>query len=188
MRHKIWISAFLANLGMLIGSASWACDGATNTVVKRVPTAYLAPRPVPTSYASPVKAKPVAPANYVTTTTTRLTPLAAYGPTLSDPLPPQPNPTAQPTYTVPPQSSFALPAQLPPTLIPAPVAQSLGSGSPIFAPRPMANSAYPYQVRRPTAAPARVPASVYYGKGIIGQPKLYVNGQPLRNVLRWLTF
>ena len=27
----------------------------------------------------------------------------------------------------------------------------------------------------------------YFGRGILGQPKVYVPGQPLRNWLRWLT-
>lgn len=36
----------------------------------------------------------------------------------------------------------------------------------------------------PTGRPVR---PVYVGKGLIGQPKLYVAGQPLRNALRFLT-
>jgi hypothetical protein len=36
--------------------------------------------------------------------------------------------------------------------------------------------------------PAAIPAGYYTGRGIIGQPKLYATGQPIRNVLRFLTY
>ena len=32
------------------------------------------------------------------------------------------------------------------------------------------------------------PSNHYIGRGIVGQPKLYVSGQPIRNALRFLTF
>jgi hypothetical protein len=32
-----------------------------------------------------------------------------------------------------------------------------------------------------------MPATMYAGRGIVGQPKLYVPGQPLRNFVRYLT-
>ncbi len=31
------------------------------------------------------------------------------------------------------------------------------------------------------------PPVYYFGQGVLGQPKVYVPGQPLRNVLRYLT-
>ena len=37
---------------------------------------------------------------------------------------------------------------------------------------------------RPTTA---VPSGYQYGRGLIGQPKLYVPGQPVRNMLRFIT-
>lgn len=65
---------------------------------------------------------------------------------------------------------------------------------------PVEQAAY-YPVRRttyyaPTAAPLGVPVAtpvvnstpgVVVGRGILGQPKAYVPGQPLRNALRFVT-
>jgi hypothetical protein len=45
----------------------------------------------------------------------------------------------------------------------------------------------PVTTFRPVAVPRPVVGTFYMGRGIIGQPKLYVDGQPIRNVLRWLT-
>ncbi|MCO6458219.1 MAG: hypothetical protein J5I93_23180 [Pirellulaceae bacterium] len=51
----------------------------------------------------------------------------------------------------------------------------------------------PLTTARPVTATTSVPPAgrpvrpVYVGKGLIGQPKLYVEGQPLRNALRFLT-
>jgi len=36
-------------------------------------------------------------------------------------------------------------------------------------------------------APAVIESRYQVGRGIIGQPKLYVRGQPIRNALRWIT-
>jgi len=38
---------------------------------------------------------------------------------------------------------------------------------------------------RPTSS--AMPSGYQYGRGIIGQPKLYVPGQPVRNLLRFIT-
>ena len=40
---------------------------------------------------------------------------------------------------------------------------------------------------RPILPLAAMPGAYYVGRGILGQPKLYVPGQPIRNALRWLT-
>ena len=40
---------------------------------------------------------------------------------------------------------------------------------------------------RPIVALRPMPTGYYVGRGIIGQPKLYVPGQPIRNFVRWLT-
>jgi hypothetical protein len=47
-------------------------------------------------------------------------------------------------------------------------------------------STNPYQSFRPPT-PFHTPNSSYVGPGIIGQPKAYVPGQPLRNLLRYIT-
>lgn len=35
--------------------------------------------------------------------------------------------------------------------------------------------------------PAAMPSGYYYGRGLVGQPKLYVPRQPLRNFFRYIT-
>lgn len=45
----------------------------------------------------------------------------------------------------------------------------------------------PYSVYRPVLPVAPVASSYYVGRGVLGQPKLYVPGQPLRNFLRYLS-
>lgn len=41
---------------------------------------------------------------------------------------------------------------------------------------------------RPVLPLSSVPQNYYVGRGIIGQPKLYVPGQPIRNFFRYLTY
>lgn len=45
----------------------------------------------------------------------------------------------------------------------------------------------PVVVYRPVLPVFRMPRSYVVGRGILGQPKVYVPGQPVRNTLRWLT-
>ena len=95
----------------------------------------------------------------------------------------------------------------PPTLQPYPLAVSPGYPAATAVSRPIVplvayppaagyvgrpiGPAYPppvpataYNVYRPTTPP---PGGIYYGRGLIGQPKAYVSGQPIRNALRFLT-
>ncbi len=51
----------------------------------------------------------------------------------------------------------------------------------VMAPTYRCAPAVPYRVARP------LPSKYYYGKGLDGQPKLYVDNQPVRNALRWLS-
>jgi hypothetical protein len=44
----------------------------------------------------------------------------------------------------------------------------------------------PYVAYRPILPLAPVPETYYTGQGVLGQPKLYVPGQPIRNFLRYL--
>lgn len=57
--------------------------------------------------------------------------------------------------------------------------------------QPVSGTTYtvPYSPTPPTLRPAApLPSSYYVGRGLLGQPKLYVPGQPIRNTLRWLSF
>lgn len=124
--------------------------------------------------------------------------LALYGPW---------NPAvAQSAATAPPSSLPSL-ADLPPTLSAGPSPPPVHNGWPAgyavvpagahvrpatgwspsglrVAPLTTARPATAVTNAAPTGRPVR---PVYVGKGLIGQPKLYVEGQPLRNALRFLT-
>ena len=59
-----------------------------------------------------------------------------------------------------------------------------------YAPAPYyvaAPVATPYYVAAPVVAPYPALAPVYYGRAVIVRPKVYVVGQPVRNVLRAVT-
>jgi hypothetical protein len=43
---------------------------------------------------------------------------------------------------------------------------------------------YSYRPAMPVSA---MPADYYFGRGLIGQPKVYVQGQPVRNAIRFIT-
>jgi hypothetical protein len=64
---------------------------------------------------------------------------------------------------------------------------------PVGASSPSAPAAVPYSLTpgyttyRPLVPIAPMPASYYVGRGILGQPTLYVPGQPVRNFLRYLS-
>ena len=74
------------------------------------------------------------------------------------------------------QSCGTPPASLPPTL-------------PTYSPNQGTVAGFPpagRQVYQPLIALQNMPPSVYPGQGIFGSPKLYVDGQPIRNLLRYL--
>lgn len=66
----------------------------------------------------------------------------------------------------------------------APVLPPAANAGPVIEvpPCPPASCAY-----KPLVAVAAMPPSYEIGRGILGQPKLYVPGQPVRNFVRWLT-
>ncbi len=99
-------------------------------------------------------------------------------------------------------------SQLPPTLVGRPVVGQQVVSPQVVSPQVVgpavvspagrqvtAYRVYPsagVQTWRPVTSPpapvaARPTRPVYMGRGLIGQPKLYVEGQPLRNALRFLT-
>ena len=51
----------------------------------------------------------------------------------------------------------------------------------------VAGGGAPYVAFRPVVPLVAMPSAYYVGRGIFGQPKVYVPGQPVRNALRWLT-
>ena len=84
-------------------------------------------------------------------------------------------------------SAFAVPAsgQVPPpsSLAPSvvtPQTVDVPAGPPVAAPLTPADGVRPVLVRRP------IRRYIWLGRGVVGQPKLYVQGQPVRNVLRFL--
>jgi hypothetical protein len=76
---------------------------------------------------------------------------------------------AQPTPYLPPASVSVAPVVTVPPVIEVPTS-------------PPASCAY-----RPLVAVTAMPPAYEVGRGILGQPKLYVPRQPLRNFVRWLT-
>ena len=78
------------------------------------------------------------------------------------------------------------PAATRPYIVPSPTVSSPAVPSP-------APAAYPQITYGPPATPQvvyrqEVPlGGVTLGRGVIGQPKLYVEGQPVRNFFRWLS-
>lgn len=71
-------------------------------------------------------------------------------------------------------------------LAPAPIATPYSSSSPYVSSVPYVSSpaTTAYQPLVPIVS---TPPSYYVGRGVIGQPKMYVPGQPIRNFLRYLT-
>lgn len=64
----------------------------------------------------------------------------------------------------------------------------VGGANPVAAPGALPPTTIPGTVYQPFV-PSVAPSPVYYfGRGILGQPKIYVPGQPVRNALRFLTF
>ncbi len=74
-----------------------------------------------------------------------------------------------------------------PMPIAAPVQQRVVRGAaPVYTPLPP--PAYvPATTYKPLLPIAPTPAQYQFGRGIFGQPKVYVPGQPVRNLLRYLS-
>lgn len=78
-------------------------------------------------------------------------------------------------------------ADRPPVLIMDPPPRAVGANTGrIYTPLPHPGYA-PTVTYKPLVPMMAVPQQYYFGRGIIGQPKLYVPGQPIRNVLRYLS-
>ncbi|HEY5315054.1 MAG TPA: hypothetical protein VIK18_21160 [Pirellulales bacterium] len=77
---------------------------------------------------------------------------------------------------------------LPPTSAPLATAP-LGTGPLVTSPPVIAVPACPQPTcaYRPIIAVTAMPPAYEVGRGILGQPKLYVPRQPVRNFVRWLT-
>ncbi len=54
------------------------------------------------------------------------------------------------------------------------------------APVPLLPPPSPQVVYRPLIPVTKLPTETYFGRGIFGQPKVYVPGQPVRNFFRYL--
>jgi hypothetical protein len=78
-------------------------------------------------------------------------------------------------------------ADRPPVLItePVPYAAIANKGQ---ACTPLPHPGYaPTVTYKPVVPLIAVPQQYYFGRGIVGQPKIYVPGQPIRNFLRYLS-
>jgi hypothetical protein len=67
------------------------------------------------------------------------------------------------------------------------VSTPLAVGGYAYAPLAAGAEGSSYVYFRPLIPLVPPPPVYYFGQGILGQPKVYVPGQPLRNVLRYLT-
>jgi hypothetical protein len=103
--------------------------------------------------------------------------------------------TQQPVYTTTPQTyqPYAAPAAVVQPVAPnyagGVYAQPVTYGNPCM-PCPCVSpvSYQPAAAYQPVAAPAAAGCKPYYvGRGLLGQPKLYMPGQPVRNALRFIT-
>jgi len=101
-----------------------------------------------------------------------------------------------PTVTGAPIIEYEAPGATPPTAAPA----SSPPGVTVWRPAPVETYVQPpailcrpapvYQpltVYRPVIALAPAPKTYVVGRGVLGQPKVYVPAQPVRNFLRWLS-
>lgn len=77
--------------------------------------------------------------------------------------------SGQPTWTYAPSPQGTLILPPPPPQVPVPVQVS------------------PVVTYRPLVPVVPLPAQYYLGQGLLGQPKLYVPNQPVRNFLRYLS-
>ncbi len=103
-----------------------------------------------------------------------ITPLAQAqaGPVAGTAAPPAVSAHPTVTYAPGPQGTLVLPPPPPLMTVPAPVS-----------PLPVS----PVVTYRPLVPVVPLPAQYYLGQGLLGQPKLYVPNQPVRNFLRYLS-
>jgi hypothetical protein len=148
--------------GVLLPGITVGCGPARGVTALRPATAYLVPAPVQRQY-----------------------PLVAAGATSANGVPLTVAPGA-----LPPGPVMAAPTTLPNSAYRLPPAGSTVVTSPgavpVVAPQPLVSGPV-YYVQRPVIPGTSAPRTVYYGTGIVGQPKLYVSGQPIRNALRYLS-
>ena len=82
--------------------------------------------------------------------------------------------------------------RLPPTAVQATPTIVSGAASPYMCQPTFANAGYaPYAIPsqtkfRPIVPFRNIPPGSYVGQGLLGQPKAYVQGQPLRNLFRYV--
>lgn len=92
-------------------------------------------------------------------------------------------------YYYPLVTTFYPPGTITPTNLPpsAPAAAPpLSVYAPPAVPAPIASGVPATFVYRPLLPVVPVPANYYLGRGVLGQPTVYVPGQPVRNFLRYL--
>lgn len=78
-------------------------------------------------------------------------------------------------------------ADRPPVLIMEPVPRTaLPNRGRVYTPLPHPGYA-PTVTYKPLVPLVPVPQQYYFGRGIVGQPKIYVPGQPIRNFLRYMS-
>lgn len=97
-----------------------------------------------------------------------------------------------PSTSLPPTS--LPPASLPPSLRPNDnIAPQPNSSGPPCVCAPVGQPTYSYLAPQPTYAyrqsipVSQLPGNYYFGRGLIGQPKVYVPGQPVRNAVRFIS-
>lgn len=106
--------------------------------------------------------------------TTALQPVSP--PSLAGPPPAEITPSE--TRSDQPQPGAAYPVQSQPCPVVAGPPAVVYRRAPLYAPA---------TVYRPVVRLAPMPRSVTVGRGVVGQPTIYVPGQPVRNFLRWLS-
>jgi hypothetical protein len=78
-------------------------------------------------------------------------------------------------------------ADRPPVLIMEPVPRAaIANKGQVYTPLPYPGYA-PTVTYKPLVPLMPIPQQYYFGRGIVGQPKIYVPGQPIRNFLRYLS-
>lgn len=154
----------------------------TTQIASARTTTYGASQAIPLGSLPPASSVPTYyPTSYTTTYPTQTYPVqtGAYYPTTYAPVSPYIQRTSYPQGA----------ANQPPTLVPT---TYLNCGSPPTYP---ISSAAPVPYAAPQQAPGarpfipltQMPNQVYVSRGLLGQPVVYVPGQPVRNALRYLT-
>jgi hypothetical protein len=146
---------------------------ATPAVVSTAPV-VVQPAPVvvqrPTLFARPLTG------GVSTTVIAPGAPIVVARPVVQSSVVAQPAPATRTVWYSAPAASIAPSLSVPaaaPAVIAAPVTTVVGTA--------------PTIVYRPVTAVVPVQTSYYVGSGLIGQPKVYVTGQPVRNTLRFLS-